>query len=84
MGIKDSNFKYTPSDSILHADPSHTPREDIWNYRSVIGKLNFLAQKTRPRYQFRGIPMCYYDEIISRRTIARSINWRIVAVDTVM
>jgi hypothetical protein len=53
VGIKDnSHFKYTPSDSILHADPSHTPREDIWNYRSVIGKLNFLAQKTRPDISF--------------------------------
>jgi hypothetical protein len=53
VGIKDNSpFKYTPLDSILHADPSHTPREDMWNYPSVIGKLNFLAQNTCPDISF--------------------------------
>jgi hypothetical protein len=47
-----SNYKYTPADSVLHADPSQTPRTDTWNYRSVIGKLNFLAQITRPDISF--------------------------------
>lgn len=53
VGIKDtSNTKFTPSDSILYADKSNTPREDNWNYRSIIGKLNFLAQNTRPDLSF--------------------------------
>jgi hypothetical protein len=47
-----SNLKYTPADSILHRDPSNTPRMDPWNYRSIIGKLNFLAQNTRPDISF--------------------------------
>jgi hypothetical protein len=42
----------TPSDSILHPNPSGSPRKESWNYRSVIGKLNFLAQITRPDISF--------------------------------
>jgi hypothetical protein len=42
-----SNSKTTPSDSILYPDIGGIPRQETWNYRSVIGKLNFLAQNTR-------------------------------------
>ena len=41
-------MKSTPADGILHPDPNGAPREDARNFRSVIGKLNFLAQNTRP------------------------------------
>jgi hypothetical protein len=41
-----SNTKLTSSDSILHRDPSNTLRQEAWNYHSVLGKLNFLAQNT--------------------------------------
>jgi hypothetical protein len=44
----DSNTKNTPSDSILYPDHHGAPRQESWNYRSVIGKLNYLAQNTRP------------------------------------
>jgi hypothetical protein len=44
----DSNTKTAPSDSILYPDHNGLPRQDTWSYRSVIGKLNFLAQNTRP------------------------------------
>ncbi len=40
----DSNTKTTPSDSILYPDTNGTPQQDTWNYLSIIGKLNFLAQ----------------------------------------
>jgi hypothetical protein len=43
-----SNTKNTPSDSILHSDLSGAPRQETWNYRSIIGKLNYLAQNSRP------------------------------------
>jgi hypothetical protein len=43
-----SNTKTTPSDSILHSDSNGEPRQESWNYRSVIGKLNYLAQNSRP------------------------------------
>jgi hypothetical protein len=47
-----SNTKTTPADSILHSNPSNTPWQDPWNYRSILGKLNFLAQNTRPDIRF--------------------------------
>lgn len=47
-----NNTKYTPSDNILHRDPTSTPQQDSWNNRSIIGKLNFLAQNTRPDISF--------------------------------
>jgi hypothetical protein len=42
------NKKFTPASQILHPDPDGQERRESWNYRSVIGKLSFLAQMTRP------------------------------------
>lgn len=47
-----SNTKTTPADCILHCDPTNASRHDSWNYRSVLGKLNYLAQNTRPDISF--------------------------------
>jgi hypothetical protein len=47
-----SNTKTTPADSILYPDPDGAPRQDPWHYRSIIGKLNFIAQNTRPDISF--------------------------------
>jgi len=47
-----SNGKTTPADSILYPDPDGAPRQDPWHYRSIIGKLNFIAQNTRPDISF--------------------------------
>jgi histone deacetylase 1/2 len=43
-----SNGKDTPADGILYADTNGLPRCENWNYRSIIGKLNYLANNTRP------------------------------------
>jgi hypothetical protein len=43
-----SKGKDTPADSILYADKEGPPHRDTWNYRSVIGKLNYIANNTRP------------------------------------
>jgi hypothetical protein len=43
-----SKGKDTPVDSILHPDLDGPPRVEAWNYRSVLGKLNYLANNTRP------------------------------------
>lgn len=40
--------KDTPCDAILHPDINEPPRQENWNYRSVIGKLNYIANNTRP------------------------------------
>jgi hypothetical protein len=52
--IKDVGFnpcskgKDTPADTIQYADADGPPRRDTWNYRSVLGKLNYIANNTRP------------------------------------
>jgi hypothetical protein len=43
-----SKHKDTPVNSILYPDPTGPARVEAWNYRSVIGKLNYLANNTRP------------------------------------
>lgn len=54
LGVNNtSSSKTTPSDSILYPDTGGTPQQETWNYHSVIiGKLNFLAQNTRPGLSF--------------------------------
>ena len=63
--LQDLNFhekevkpKYIPASQILHADLMGQDRKDRWNYPSIIGKLNFLAQKHSPRYSICHAPMC--------------------------
>jgi hypothetical protein len=42
----------TPATEILHADTEGLARQESWNYPSVIGKLNYLAQNSRPDISF--------------------------------
>jgi hypothetical protein len=42
----------TPATAILHADTEGRARQESWNYRSVIGQLNYLAQNLRPDISF--------------------------------
>jgi hypothetical protein len=42
----------TPATAILHADTEGLARQESWNYPSVIGKLNYLAQNLRPDISF--------------------------------
>jgi Reverse transcriptase (RNA-dependent DNA polymerase) len=51
LGLKEySNILPIPAPStrILHAHVDSQPDKEDWHYRSIIGKLNFLAQSTRP------------------------------------
>ena len=54
VGIKDDDEKVkkheTPAETnkILHADPDGQPRKQEWNYRAVVGCLNYLQAMTRP------------------------------------
>ena len=50
--LSDSKPKDTPSVGILYPDRDGIPRQETWNYRSVIGKLNYIAQNTRPDISF--------------------------------
>ena len=49
---RDNRSLLVPARQILHADALGQDRKDSWNYRSVVGKLNFLAQNTRPDISF--------------------------------
>jgi hypothetical protein len=42
----------TPATEILHADKEVLARQESWNYPSVIEKLNYLAQNSRPEISF--------------------------------
>jgi hypothetical protein len=42
----------TPATTILHADKEGLARQESWNYPSVIGQLNYLAQNSRPDISF--------------------------------
>jgi hypothetical protein len=42
----------TPATAILHADKEGPARKESWDYPSVIGQLNYLAQKSRPDISF--------------------------------
>jgi hypothetical protein len=46
------SVKYVPASEVLRSDPDADPFDAPWSYRSVIGKLNFLAQNTRPDIAF--------------------------------
>ena len=50
VGFEDKQMycKLTPSTGTLHKDEDGQDRKDNWNYRSVIGMLNYLANTTRP------------------------------------
>jgi hypothetical protein len=52
-GLQDQSTEHhTPATMILTADPDGPPREHSWNYRSIIGMLNYLASSTRPDIAF--------------------------------
>jgi hypothetical protein len=42
----------TPATAILHADTEVFARQESWNYPSVIGQLNYLAQNSRQDISF--------------------------------
>jgi hypothetical protein len=48
LQLENSYHKATPAIHVLHPDSAGHPCTEHWNYRSIIGKLNFLAQMTRP------------------------------------
>jgi hypothetical protein len=52
--VKDANIKRTPAEykKVLHRDENGPERKQDWNYRSLIGMLNYLAASSRPDIAF--------------------------------
>jgi hypothetical protein len=48
LSLVDCHIMYTPAISVLHPDHGGYARCEAWNHWSVIRKLNYLAQMTRP------------------------------------
>jgi hypothetical protein len=42
----------TPATAILHADTEGLTGQESWNYTSIIGQINYLAQNSRPDISF--------------------------------
>lgn len=54
LNLLECHKKYTPAISVLHPDHGGHARCESWNYRSVLGKLNYLTQMTRPDISMAG------------------------------
>jgi len=56
LGLNTPLTKYekhnTPATEVLQSDSDKPAFNEQWSYRSIIGKLNFLAQNTRPDISF--------------------------------
>jgi len=52
-GLEDNSAQHrTPATTILHADLSGPDRDHTWNYRALIGMLNYLASSSHPDTAF--------------------------------
>jgi hypothetical protein len=52
-GLEENSATHvTPATNLLHDDLSGPEREHTWNYRAIVGMLNYLASSTRPDIAF--------------------------------
>jgi hypothetical protein len=76
-GLQDQSAEHlTPATSILQADLNGPPRKHSWNYRSLIGMLNYLASSTCPDIAF-AVHQCALFPTNPHRVHELAI-WRIV------
>jgi hypothetical protein len=55
MGFKDNTKEKptpAPSTALLNCNIDGSSHDESWDYRSIIGKLNFLEKSTRPDIAF--------------------------------
>ena len=51
-GMSDCNPNRVPATGPLGTDPNGAPMNEEWNYRSIVGMLQYLASNTRPDIAF--------------------------------
>ena len=78
--------KETPTlaNNILHKDPEGPARKQSWNYRSVIGMLNFLSASTRPDILFavhQCARFCTCSRLIHEQAVKRIIRYLVKTKD---
>jgi hypothetical protein len=80
MGMKPNTMtkdKAAPSSTILHRDldgePFGEPFGEKWDYRSVIGKLNFLEKSTHPKIAY-AVHQCARFSANPRQSHAKAIK----------
>ena len=77
MGMKPSTKtkdKASPSSTILRCDLDGEPFGEKWDYRSVIGKLNFLEKSTCPEIAY-AVHQCAAFSANPRQSHANAINY---------
>jgi hypothetical protein len=77
MGMKPNTKtkdKPAPSSTILRRDLDGAPFDEQWDYRSVIGKLNFLEKSTRPEIAY-AVHQCARFSSNPRRSHANAVKY---------
>mmetsp|Transcript_20491 Transcript_20491/g.29245 ORF Transcript_20491/g.29245 Transcript_20491/m.29245 type:complete len:426 (+) Transcript_20491:2855-4132(+) len=83
-GLTSGKTRETPADQILHPDKDGPPRIEKWNYRSIIGKLNFLAQNTRPNISMavhNCARFCNNPTLLHEQAVKRIVRYLILTRD---
>ena len=52
MGLEDANPVATPATGPLLRMADSKPREEAWNYRSIVGMLQYLSNNSRSEIAF--------------------------------
>ncbi len=74
-GLQDQSAEHnTPANVILTSDLTGPAREHSWNYRSIIGMLNYLASSTCPDIAF-AVHQCARLTAAPRRIHEIAIRW---------
>jgi hypothetical protein len=77
MGMKANTKmkdKAAPSSTILRRDLDGEPFNETWDYRSIIGKLNFLEKSTRPEIAY-AVHQCVRFSSNPRQSHANAVKY---------
>ena len=78
--VKDANVKHTPAEfkKVIHKDENGPERKQNWNYRSLIGMLNYLASSSRPDISYavhQAARFCADPKLIHEQAVKRIVRY---------